>query len=747
MDASACFKLNGFKFNRTENTVEKSGVVVKLTNKVSEVLALLLNANDEVVTRDILLQEVWPNRFGADESLSRVISDLRKKLELLEPGLSSAIETIPKRGYKFNTSVIKTDPNETVSVKKPTPSNRLRYIGFVTATLVIVTVLGGYFSRNTQKLDLALDGVAVLTFDDLSNESNLKSLPVGITEEILQILASETDMRVISRKSSHYFSEQTLPITEVARELGVRFLVEGTIQYHDSRVKISTRIIDGKNGKLISNGSFSFDGSDIFNIQRDVARSIALTTSSLSIAVQQNDSDSSINYNDQLQFLSLKASLLNLAPENLEALQEDVQQLVKRNPDFQDAQFLLSSIFSIRANWVQIEEAVALEMSSAILKGKEEANKLNALFWFAKAMMISPRATTPRSGDASLALEYFEKAFSLEPHNTLILEWYLAILQVAGKADYAKQLAEMKLESDPYNGTLLNGLAMYHYTHGQYELSRKYALRLSAVDQIGPEGPARLAYIHVVKNEIVETDAQAQECLARSIRFMNCWVHKAEVHEYTGEKKVLSQIHEVMKKLAPPVTKTLTLHELNHSESENRIERIEAYLSSVKEYDFNVGFFPQVYLYAVSQVPNGQQERYVDLALSKVSNGQAILFKKLLYPNDVSNELPIVEEITRALENNNRSRYYDYYLAQLYTQMGQYSDALDILATLINDRSVPVSFERFYGIESDPFFHNMRDIPRFKMLLEKHEENKLVLKMAISENNKTANVIEKAMAL
>ena len=250
-----------------------------------------------------------------------------------------------------------------------------------------------------------------------------------------------------------------------------------------------------------------------------------------------------------------------------------------------------------------------------------------------------------------------------------------------------------------------------------------------------------------MRNEIVDADTQAQECLARSIRFMNCWVHIAEVHEYTGEKKVLNQIHEVMKKLAPPVTKTLTLHELNHSEFENRIERIEAYLSSVNEYDFNVGFFPQVYLYSVSQVLNGQQECYGDLALSKVSSGQSLLFRKLLYPNDVSNELKIVEEITRALETDNRSRYYDYYLAQLYTQMGQYSEALDILATLINNRSVPVSFERFYGIESDPFFHKMIDIPRFKMLLEKHEENKLALKMAISENNKTASIIERAMAL
>ena len=139
---------------------------------------------------------------------------------------------------------------------------------------------------------------------------------------------------------------------------------------------------------------------------------------------------------------------------------------------------------------------------------------------------------------------------------------------------------------------------------------------------------------------------------------MNCWVHIAEVHEYTGEKKVLNQIHEVKKKLAPPVTKTLTLHELNHSEFENRIERIEAYLSSVNEYDFNVGFFPQVYLYSVSQVLNGQQECYGDLALSKVSSGQSLLFRKLLYPNDVSNELKIVEEITRALETDNRSRYY-----------------------------------------------------------------------------------------
>lgn len=64
-----------------------------------------------------------------------------------------------------------------------------------------------------------------------------------------------------------------------------------------------------------------------------------MTTSSLSIAAQQTNEQYNIEYNDQLQFLSLKASLLNLAPENLEALQNDVQQLVNRNPDFQDAQF------------------------------------------------------------------------------------------------------------------------------------------------------------------------------------------------------------------------------------------------------------------------------------------------------------------------------------------------------------------------------------------------------------------------
>jgi tetratricopeptide (TPR) repeat protein len=472
-----------------------------------------------------------------------------------------------------------------------------------------------------------------------------------------------------------------------------------------------------------------------------------MTTSSLSIAAQQTNEQYNIEYNDQLQFLSLKASLLNLAPENLEALQNDVQQLVNRNPDFQDAQFLLSSILSIRANWVQIEEAVAHEVSSTILKGKEESNELNALFWFAKAMMISPRATTPRSGDAKQALKYFDKAYRLEPHDTLILEWYILILHMAGQADYAKQLAEDKLERDPFNSTLLDGLAMYHYAHGQYDLSRKYALRLSAVDQLSPEGPNRLAYIHIVKNEIVDADVQAQECLERSIRFMNCWVHKAEVHENAGEKQILNHIYEVMKKLAPPVTKAMTLHQLNHSESVDKIKRIEAYLSSVKEYDFNVGFFSQVYLYALTQVPNGQQARYVDLALSKVSGGQALLFRRLLYPNDVSNELPIVEEVTRALENKQRSRYYDYYLAQLYTQMGQYDDALNILANLINNSAVPASFERFYGIESDPFLKRMKEIPRFRMLLEKQEENKLALKLAISDTNKTTNLIERAKAL
>ncbi len=747
MDASSYLKLNGFVFSRAENSIQRNGRVVKLTNKISEVLTLLIHCDGEVVTRETLLDEVWPGRFGADESLSRVISDLRKKLDTLEPGLSATVETIPKRGYKFDSSKIKALEIETVNTESSPVNTSLRSKSYFAALLLVVSALAFIFFSNTWQPKPELDGVAVLTFDDLSDEPGLKNLSIGITEEILQILASETDMRVIARKSSHYFSENSLPVTEIARELKVRFLVDGTIQRQNNTVKVSTSIIDGKNGTQISSASFSFNGAEIFDIQRDVARSIAMSTSSLSIAAQQPNVQNNIDYDAQLEFLSLKASLLNLAPENLESLQKDVQQLVNRNPELQDAQFLLSSILSIRANWVQIEEAQAFEMSSAILNGKDESNELNALFWFAKAMMISPRATTPRSGDVEQALKYFEKAYSLEPYNTLILEWYLVMLHRVGRADYAKQIAEIRLENDPFNSTLLDGLAMYHYAHGQYEQSRKYALRLSAVDQLSPEGPNRLAYIHIVRNEIVDADIKAQECLSRSIKFMNCWVHKAEIHEYTGEKYLRNEVYNVMKKLAPPVAKALNLHQLNHSDSENKIEHIEAYLSSVNEYDFNVGFFPQVYLYSLTQIPDGQQARFVDLDLSKVSCGQALLYRKLLYPNDVSNEVPIVDEITRALKNEERSRYYDYYLAQLYAQMGQFNDALDILATLIDNRSVPASFQRFYGIESDPFFKEMMDIPKFRMLLEKQKENKLAVKLAISDTNKTVDFVEQAMAL
>ena len=747
MEASFCFEMNGFTFNRAENVIEKSGNTIKLTNKLSEVLALLLKAEGTVVSRDTLLQEIWPQRFGADESLSRVISDLRKKLEALEEGLSATVETIPKRGYKFNASVIKFVEIELPYSEQPNLKKPSHLLLYFVALFVTAVALAHWSYSGIPESELSLNGIAVLTFDDLSSEPKLMSLPVGITEEILHILATETDMRVISRKSSHYFSEKHLPITDIARQLGVRFIVDGSIQRQDNLVKISTRIIDGENGQQVSSANFSFKGTDIFNMQRDVAHSIAMTTSSLATTAQQADIIDDVDYETQLRFLSLKASVLELAPENLEQLQNDVQQIVNNRPAFEDAQFLLSSILSMRANWVQIEEATAFEMSTAILQGKEESHQANPLYWFARAMMLSPRATTPNSGDAALALKYFDKAYHLAPQSTLVLEWYILALQLAEKNDYAKQLAEIKLETDPFNATLLDGLAMYHYTKGEYEQSRKYALRLSAVDKQKPDAPSRLAYIHIVRNEIFEADIQAQECLERSIRFMNCWVHKAEVHEYTGEDQVKNQVYQVMKKLAPPVAKAITLHQLNHNSFDNKVRRIEAYLNSVKEDDFNIGFFPQVYLYALTQLPNGQQAPYIELALSRVSGGQAILFRSLLFPDDTNIDLSLVQEVNRVLNNKQRNRYHDYYLAQLYAQLGRFDDALDILALLIDKRAIPASFQRFYGIESDPFFRQMREKPRFSMLLSQHIENKRDLKLAISQSNKTAHVIARAMAL
>lgn len=747
MNDTSCFELNGFRFNVDENVIEKNGVSVRLTNKVSDVLALLINADGAVVTRDSLLEQVWPKRFGADESLSRTISDLRKKLESLESGLGSSVETIPKRGYKFNRIAVKPTQEE-VSDPQPQRSNASIINILITSTLIITIAIVTFFIYRTKHDNqLALNGVAVLTFKDLSGENKLKGLPEGITEEVLNILATHTDMRIISRTSSHYFSDKLLPVPEIAKELGVRFIVEGTIQHHENIVKVSTRIVDGLDGQQIATASFTFNGQDILNIQRDVAKSIAQSTASLSLEDLPHKRRNSVEFKTELRFLSLKASLLNLAPENLQQLQKDVQQLVDKRPSFDDAQFLLSIILSIRANWVQIEEDTAFEMSRAILEGKEEAYKFNGLYWFAKALMVSPRATTPRSGNSKLALEYFEKAFELEPQNSLILKWYILVLQMTGNDSKARLIAESKLETDPFNATLLDGLAMYYYAQGNYERSEKFARRLSAVENDQPQGPNRLAYIHIIKNDLLEADIQAQECLERSIRYMNCWVHKAEIHESAGQEKLLKSIYQVMKKLAPPVIKTLTLHELNRGVSEGKNSRIKAYLTTITEEDFKIGFFPQAYLVAVSEIKNGHLEPYIDLALSRVSSGQSALFRHLLFPDDISSEKTLLQLIDKAENNVTQSRYNAYFLAQLYAQVGDYEAALGVLSSLVSNRMVPSSFQRFYQIENDPFFRQMKEIPKFNILLNQHVANKKALAIAISQNNETQKVIDKAMSI
>ena len=254
--------------------LRKRGLKIRLQQQPFRVLALLLEHPGEVVTREELRQAIWPadTFVDFDEGLDATIYKLRNAL-----GDSSEnprfVETLPRRGYRFIT------PVEEVVPKTSRVRNLLTFVGVLTAVVLALFLglnLAGLRDRLLRRSsERRIRSLLVLPLRNLSGDPSQDYFVDGMTDALITNLSKISALRVISHTSVNHFKGTNKPLHEIAAELQVDAVVEGSVEREADRVRITANLVQVFPEKHLWAESYDRDLRSILDLESEVARTIA----------------------------------------------------------------------------------------------------------------------------------------------------------------------------------------------------------------------------------------------------------------------------------------------------------------------------------------------------------------------------------------------------------------------------------------------------------------------------------------
>jgi TolB-like protein/DNA-binding winged helix-turn-helix (wHTH) protein len=273
-------RFGAFELDVQSGELRKQGLRTRLTPQSFQVLLLLLEHRGEVVTREALQQKLWPadTFVDFDMGLSSAVKKLREAL-----GDSAEnprfVETLPRRGYRF---IAGTDPP---TVRTPDTAGTswarraLVAMAVLAAALIALEAGGGrkWLSRSfaTPASPAPIRSVAVLPLENLSGDASQDYFVDGMTDALITELAQIARLRVISRTSMMRYRATRKTLPEIARELNVEAVVEGTVVRVGPRVRITAQLIHAPTDRHLWARSYDRELRDVLALQEEVARAIA----------------------------------------------------------------------------------------------------------------------------------------------------------------------------------------------------------------------------------------------------------------------------------------------------------------------------------------------------------------------------------------------------------------------------------------------------------------------------------------
>ena len=254
--------------------------------KIFEAILYFVERPGELLEKDRLMAALWPGLVVEENSLTHVISVMRRVLGEAR-GENRYVATVPGRGYRFVAEVkrVRTDSPQSEE-RRPYSGRSARVAAITLACVAGVTLLAyGWQTRwreasppttpSHATADLPSRTVAVLHFENLSTEPGDEFVAFGIAEGVLHRLADSSDLTVIARTSSFSFRGKPTDARDIGRKLNVRYLVEGSVQRAGDQLRVTAQLIDAATGEQIWSHRFDERIDDIFAAEDQISLGVA----------------------------------------------------------------------------------------------------------------------------------------------------------------------------------------------------------------------------------------------------------------------------------------------------------------------------------------------------------------------------------------------------------------------------------------------------------------------------------------
>lgn len=278
---AARVRFGPYELDRQSGELTKFGHKLRLQEQPFQILVLLLDRPGEVVTREQLQQKLWASDTFVDfeHGLNNAIKRLREAL-LDSADKPRYIETLPRRGYRFIASVeveaaaaapaVSVAPEAEAAAKPRRPGLAIAAAGALTAL-----VITGFAVRSTWAPKPVIHSVAVLPLANLSGDPGQQYVADGITDAITTELAQVSSLRVVSRTSAMRYRDGSKPVAQIAHELNVDAVIEGSVARQGEHIRVMAELIYAPTDAHFWAGKYDRRIGDALNLQSELAADIA----------------------------------------------------------------------------------------------------------------------------------------------------------------------------------------------------------------------------------------------------------------------------------------------------------------------------------------------------------------------------------------------------------------------------------------------------------------------------------------
>lgn len=475
---STVIRFGVFELDVRSGELRKRGLRVPLQQQPLQILLMLLNRPGEMVTRQELQEKLWPGGtfVDFDRSLNKAVVKLREALGD-DPDSPRYIETLPRRGYRFlamapeGVSPIPSNPAATETSIVPVPEEKAhRYrpiaVGGLVAAIAL-TSLGAVLWRRWQYgTSVQVRSIAVLPLDNLSGDSSQDYFADGMTDELITDLGKIGTIQVISRTSVMHYKGTRRTVPEIARELKVDAIVEGSVVRSGQKVRITAQLIAAPSDKHLWAESYERDVGDILGVQNSVALEIARQvrirlTSAQQERLQRYRSINSAAYD---AYLVGRYSQTTQSAEGIKKGLPAFGQAIELDPSYAPAYAGLADTYSLLANYFVLSPKEAFPQAKAAAK---------------KALELDPD-----SPEAHTALGYPENhytwdwvaaereykiAIALNPSYATAHLRYAELLSNLGRHDEAIAEIRRAQELDPLSLVMRSNVGRFLYFARRYD--------------------------------------------------------------------------------------------------------------------------------------------------------------------------------------------------------------------------------------------------------------------------------------